>query len=442
MFTYKDKHEKVIIVKHFYNLINFLGDYTLEETLINFLLEYASILKKTYVLNEVTDAILKKTAELFDSEGSSLLLYDKKKNHLYFENSYNIYNGISRDMSDVKISLGESIAGKVALTKKPIIINDTSNDSRFISLTDNNTNFKTKMLLAHPITAGEELVGVIEIQNRKNRPYNNMDLKYLNIIGSIIGFFIEKAKFVTSKMEFIKMEKELEIARELQTGMMPSLPLKINGHHFLYGEVLQNSGVGGDFWDIIEFKNGETLFILGDVSGHGLRAGFVMSAVRLVLKTLALPCGDYKGIINILNQVLYNEFGIKGIYTTFLFCWFKGTTLHMMRAGHVNPILKRDNKYTLLTLPSGHPIGLLANRKKDHWITCDLKPGDVIYFYTDGIQDGFPDKEIKIESLFKKIKNLDKLVLNNDFFSYIKEKHDWKNNDDATLLMLSLGSVV
>lgn len=244
---------------------------------------------------------------------------------------------------------------------------------------------------------------------------------------------------LNARDSFIAIKKELDIARQLQLSMMPSLPA-IVGPFQIAGQVQLSSDVGGDFWDLIQLNEEESLLVLGDCSGHGLSSALIMSAIRHSLLTLVMQTRDYRDIIPFLNQIVYGEFKSKASYATMVFVHFRKDSpeIRILRAGHELPIRLKQGEMQEPDWRGGLPIGIFPKRFKDEWVTMTLEPGEELFLYTDGIVDGLPNQQPAIEELIPSIDNLDEKIANLRFFEALKEDRDWQNLDDATLLKISL----
>ena len=114
-------------------------------------------------LESILKGIMEEIHRFFEPENWSLLRYDPNSNELFFV----IAEGIDQEhIKDIRLKVGEGIAGTVAHSKKPVFVPDTSIDPRFTDKVDKKTGFKTKSIIAVPLIFKETLYGIIEIINR------------------------------------------------------------------------------------------------------------------------------------------------------------------------------------------------------------------------------------------------------------------------------------
>lgn len=140
-----------------------------------------STLELDAVLRRIGDA----AEELTNSEASSIMVVDDDKQHLYFRVA--VGEKVA-GLKKMKVKIGEGIAGTVALNKKAEIINDVSKDNRFTSRFDQQSGFKTRNILAVPmlVNNGKELVGVVEVLNKKdNKNYTEEDKLLLESLSDL-----------------------------------------------------------------------------------------------------------------------------------------------------------------------------------------------------------------------------------------------------------------
>jgi len=125
--------------------------------------------------------IVRVAAEISDSEAASILLYDQENHVLQFEAASNIAN--TQTMLGMVIP-ENSIAGWVAINRKPAIVDDVHQDLRFFSRVEEALNFPTRSLAAIPLIASDSLIGVLEVVNKRNGEYSDEDIQLLIALGA------------------------------------------------------------------------------------------------------------------------------------------------------------------------------------------------------------------------------------------------------------------
>ncbi len=126
-----------------------------------------------------------------EAEAGSLLLLDETAGELYFEVAH---GEKGQNIREIRLKLGQGIAGHVAKTGQPIIVNDVQHDSRFSSQADKQSGFMTRNMVCVPVTAREKLLGVLQAINKKDGgSFGEDDLHDFIALGHQVGIAIENA---------------------------------------------------------------------------------------------------------------------------------------------------------------------------------------------------------------------------------------------------------
>lgn len=166
------------------------------------LLQANRILSSKLDIDEVLQAVMELATQVVRAEASSLLMLDENANELYF----NIALGEAGEkVKQLRIKVGEGIAGWVAQEKLPLIVNDVSKDSRFTGRVDKSTEFRTKSILAVPLLLKGKVLGVVEAINKENNgEFIPADQEAFEIFASQSAIAIENARLFS----VLKREKE------------------------------------------------------------------------------------------------------------------------------------------------------------------------------------------------------------------------------------------
>jgi sigma-B regulation protein RsbU (phosphoserine phosphatase) len=191
-------------------------------------------------------------------------------------------------------------------------------------------------------------------------------------------------------LQIDRLSQEQDEARRIQQSLLPRSAPEIPGFA-LEAENVSAGAVGGDWYDYIPLADGRIGIVLADVSGKGMPAALLMSAVRSIMRFLApsLAMGNQGGpgeVLARLNRMLLNDFP-SGHYVTMIYAVLDpaSRTLTFSSAGHPAPLLCHDNDVRPLHSDSGTPLGLLAGDFSEQTITLcrDFR----LLFYTDGISE-------------------------------------------------------
>ncbi|MBI4461949.1 MAG: sensor domain-containing diguanylate cyclase [Acidobacteria bacterium] len=156
--------------------------------------DIAKALTSTLQVDQVLKTIMEKIQEFLHPDTWSLLLVDEKTNELYFQIATG--EGAAK-LKDVRLKMGEGIAGWVAQTGQAAIVPDVSKDSRFFSGIDKKTEMRTRSIVCVPIRSKDRILGVIELINYVGqRPFDESDLLLLQAMADYAAIALENALHV------------------------------------------------------------------------------------------------------------------------------------------------------------------------------------------------------------------------------------------------------
>jgi len=139
---------------------------------------------------KVIELIMQKVQQLIPSEAWSMLMLDEEKGELTFELAL---GEKGKDVSTLRVKVGEGVAGWVAQTGKPTIVNDTSRDPRFARRFDDQTHFVTRSILCAPLISRGRTIGVVQVINRQGGKFTPADLQLLLTLVEPCAIAIENA---------------------------------------------------------------------------------------------------------------------------------------------------------------------------------------------------------------------------------------------------------
>ena len=170
-----------------------------------------SIVDLDYLLEKLDDA----AKELLGCQASSIMLLDDARQSLYFKVATGEKGGALKKMT---LPLGSGVAGWVAREIAPLIVNDAANDSRFAVQFDKTSGFTTRQILAVPMMAKGELVGVAEVVNREDgAPFTQADVEILKSLAGVASVAISNAKLISDQKNFFSHILEL-LASAIETS--------------------------------------------------------------------------------------------------------------------------------------------------------------------------------------------------------------------------------
>ncbi len=152
-------------------------------------------------IEQLITVITEECKNACNSEAGSLLLYDDKKKELSFQVTLGPV-GSEIVKKEIRLPINCGIAGEVARTRKPIIVNDAKNDPRFFAGVDSATQFSTRNILAVPMIDRQRLVGVIEMVNKiGSDSFSHEDLRFLEILASWAASAVVNSQLIQEKLQ-------------------------------------------------------------------------------------------------------------------------------------------------------------------------------------------------------------------------------------------------
>src|SRR5688572_26589915 len=181
-----------------------------------------------------------------------------------------------------------------------------------------------------------------------------------------------------------RLRRELELSRLIQTEMLPRGPLRL-GAAEIKGVSIPAREVGGDFFNYFALPDGRLALLVGDVSGKGVSAALLMANVQATLRA-RLPLETNLAALAAGLDRDIDETTPRGVYFTLFIGILDtgGRTMRYVNAGH-NPqfVLRASGGIVPLT-STGLPIALFSGHEY-HEGTIEVAPGDLLFFYTDGL---------------------------------------------------------
>ncbi|HOJ50543.1 MAG TPA: ATP-binding protein [Spirochaetota bacterium] len=172
--------------------------------------------KKKSISKEIANVLYslsKEATKIINADRATLYIYDKEKEELF---SYVVSK---LEIDEIRLKIGEGIAGRAALLREPIIENNAPSSIYFNPFYDSQTNYRTKQIITNPlINDQDELIGVIQLLNKNSGEFNNEDLEKLKILSKIITIAIEQMK-ITIENTILK-EYNRRLIENLDTGVV------------------------------------------------------------------------------------------------------------------------------------------------------------------------------------------------------------------------------
>ena len=260
-----------------------------------------------------------------------------------------------------------------------------------------------------PMHIQQKTNGMILLGERlRGGVYSQADLEFLYSLGNLAIISIENARLFKTALEKQRMEDELNIAREIQQGLLPenlpSIP-----QFDIAALTISSKEVGGDYYDVITRKQDEYVLAIGDVSGKGTPAALLMANVQAALRALAPLCLSVADTTGQINDLTCANTRGGSRFITFFWGILDAKTLQFRytNAGHNPPYLLRKNGTMEKLEEGGIILGIFKTTTPYAEASVMLLPGDVLVMYTDGVSEAMNQNneqftEERLEAVLKK----------------------------------------
>ena len=319
-------------------------------------------------LEDMLEALLPRLCEVLSAEAASVLLPE--------EDGSLAVRASSADLGDAppRAHPGEGIAGRVAQTREPELVNDPpASDVIDPGLHDSGS------VLGVPLLAGDSVSGVILVGVPPPRRFTDDDLLLLGLAADRVALAIDHARI---------FEREHRIAETLQRSLLPERLPAIPGLEVAarYLPAASEAEVGGDWYDVIPIAAGRVGLVMGDVAGKGLAAASMVGRLRSALRAYALEGHDPSTVVSRLNQLVWSESEDSEMATlAYLVIDPAENTVSWVNAGHLPPlVVGGDGEASYLETTASVPLGVMPfpDYREE---TRELPAGATVLLYTDGL---------------------------------------------------------
>ncbi|MBP9935971.1 MAG: SpoIIE family protein phosphatase [Pyrinomonadaceae bacterium] len=291
-----------------------------------------------------------------------------------------------KDLPTEEIRISRNIMNEVVENGKSVLTCDAQQDPRFASQTLVLQGIRS--VLAVPLCVDERHVfGIIYADSPTySANFNEEHLDILTTLASVASIRVENASLLDERINRERMERELELATEIQQRFQPAGPPVVAGYEF-QGISFSCYEIGGDYYDFIERHNGKMLVALGDVSGKGTAAALLMSSLHAAIHAQVAAKTPLDETVVSINKYLAENTPANRFITLFI-AELDAVTgdLTFINAGHNPPLIARADGSLELLQSGGLPLGLMSFAEYETG-TAHLDPGDVLFIYSDGVSE-------------------------------------------------------
>ncbi|MCU0342287.1 MAG: SpoIIE family protein phosphatase [Ignavibacterium sp.] len=244
-------------------------------------------------------------------------------------------------------------------------------------------------LAVSPLRSYNEIKGYLVAARKNELIFYEEDKTGINTFSDYASVAIENSLLLEQSIEKERLEKELDVAREIQKKILPSSD-PILEDLSISSVFIPAFEVGGDYYDFFRISENKLGFIIADVSGKGISAAFIMAEVKGIFSSLSRMIENPKDILAKANEILQQTLNKKNFVSALYgIIDIEEEVVRFARAGHCPAILIRDKSFETFK-PAGIGLGLANDdlfRNHLEEIKINLKQNDTLVFYTDGITE-------------------------------------------------------
>ncbi len=345
---------------------------------ITSLIDLSKLMTQVMDFKELADSLTEATNNVCNSDSAWIVIANENEHELVSVSNigYLEAEGVSQNLlKELDLPLSEVLT----LNKKVIKVK-LQNDER---------TYVFQSIIIAPLKVHSSTNGYLFAAKRQKYKFDKDEIKAIGAFADYAALAIENAKLIKKSLEKERMENELEVARNIQSKLLPdenpsSDQLEIDA---LFVPAFE---VGGDYYDYFKIDEDKLAFVIADVSGKGVSASYIMAEVKGIFESLSQVIISPKELLVKTNDILGKSLD-KKTFVTALYgvIDMKNGIVNFARAGHM-PLLVCSNGKMKEYLPKGIGLGLDFTNKFDSNIDnmeIKLNNDDILILYTDGVTE-------------------------------------------------------
>jgi len=287
-----------------------------------------------------------------------------------------------------------AVIARVAQSGAPVFAENAELDERFPWFRQ--ASLQTHSYLAVPLHYRAEQLGVLALANPEGRPsFTSADFDLIKSVADQAAYSLQYAQVYQQLGEKKRLDHEIEVAREIQRVLLPSVAPLIVGFNCAALNIPAQQ-VSGDYFDFIRVDDEHWGVAVADVSGKGVPASLVMTMCRSVLRSVAPGRMSPAEVLREVNRQLYPDIREDMFITMLYMVLDRSGTISLARAGHETPLWwKAATQQVEVVESPGMALGIDPGDTFDEVIqdvTLTLEPRDTLVAYTDGINEALDDE--------------------------------------------------
>ena len=346
------------------------------------LVDIAQQMSETFELEPLLRSVEQAGRAALGSERATILLYDAQQDELYST----VATGTT---GEIRFSAKLGIAGEAAQTRSIVAVPDAYADQRFNPEIDRQTGYHTRNLFTLPlITPDGQLIGVLQVLNKKTGQFTAADERLAVALGSLAGLAIKRQMLLDEAAEKQKLERDLNIARTIQQNLLPERNPAIQGFD-IAGWNRPADQTGGDCYDFFSVRDDRLAILVADATGHGIGPALIVAQCRSLLRALGDTSDDLGAVVGKVNNLLCEDLPSDRFVTMFFGVLdAPARRLDYVSAGHGPQLYFRAATGEAEAFSAtGLPMGIMPDAQMQLAPPIRFESGDMFMVVTDGFSE-------------------------------------------------------
>jgi serine phosphatase RsbU (regulator of sigma subunit) len=342
----------------------------------------STLLAETRDLSGLLDRTVKAVAELMGTKAASIRLIDRDRDELIIRAVYNLSDAY---LNKGPITLSRAEIDQTALSAQGFeYVLDMATDPR-VQYPQEAIREGIHSMLSVGMQYKGAVVGVLRVYTAEEQAFSPLKIDLMKAVATQAAAAIENARLAHEAAEAAALERQVQMAADVQHRMIPAVPPTIPGLDLaaVYVPCFQ---LGGDFYDFIPFPNDNVGLVVADVSGKGVPASLIMASVRASLRAQIDNIYYLYEVVRRVNLMLCRD-TTSGEFVTLFYGVLDARTrlFTYCNAGHPSALVLRRGE--VIELASDNMVLGIEEHEQFSQQVVQMEPGDVILLYTDGLPD-------------------------------------------------------
>jgi serine phosphatase RsbU (regulator of sigma subunit)/CheY-like chemotaxis protein len=342
-------------------------------------------------LEEIACAALERTGNILPFDHASIVAFEQKGKE---EKVLGFFHHHSDEQElEAADAFAAAIAESVRLARGvPLVVEDTRDTRGSSALNQTLSAAGIRSYVTVPLIASNELIGCLNLGWQKSNTIHDNSVEMAEELGEVLSIAIgqrhEQQRREQMESTLHQVDYEMSVARSIQQRFYPEDSVRIGGYE-IGGHCEPAHRAGGDYYDYLQLPDGAVGVCIGDVVGHGVGAAVLMASIRSYMHACCRMTADPAEILGYINDLMFRETPAN------LFCSLcmarldpTNHSLTFINAGHPSGhVTGQDGTWRASLDSTTFPLGLMEHPDFPSGPEINLKPGEIVCLFTDGVPD-------------------------------------------------------